>query len=76
MNFDSYNEAKRDVVRTTTNRLVSGDVVQFGNIGLGFKYRTVAEVIRFEGSSQMKIIFTDGIKLGYGKTAIQYIAAN
>jgi hypothetical protein len=65
------------VVRTSTNQLKVGDVIQHGNIIHGFMFTTVAELNRSTHSNRIEVLeqFSHGGIGGtwHGKNAIWYV---
>jgi hypothetical protein len=65
------------IVRTTTNQLQIGDVIQHGNIFDGFTFTTVNELNRSTHSNMIEVLekFNHGGVGGtwYGKNAIWYV---
>ena len=70
----------KKAVRTSTNRLKAGDVVQHGNCVHGFWYTTIASVQPSDYSKNMMAVsetFEHGgtDKSYYGKNAIWYVVS-
>jgi hypothetical protein len=65
------------IVRTTTNQLQIGDVIQHGNIFDGFTFTTVNALNRSTHSNMIEVLeqFNHGGVGGtwYGKNAIWYV---
>jgi hypothetical protein len=68
---------KPSVIRTTTNQLKVGDVVQHGNMFTDFNYTTIKEINYSTHNNMMQILetFNHGGVAGnwHGKNAIWYV---